>query len=566
LSTEIRWGRVTEAEQARQEVARLVENYQRLDARTIRAYNEANTCKDFILPLFRALGWDVYDSAEVSAERKVSRGRVDYAFRLGGIPKFFLEAKRFKVDLNDPRWARQVINYAWIKGVTWAVLTDFEGLKVFNAEWKERNPLLNIFIDLTYDQYLDEFDRLWLLSREAMAEGRIDQEALRVGKKLKKRPIGEQLFGELVRWREKLHYYLRRYNPDFSDDQIDEAVQRILDRLIFVRTCEDRGIEPPTLRPLLREWRNGGRRRDLVRLLRSVFRDFDEGYDAQLFAPHFCEDLESEPAPYEEIIEGLYATPDGIIEYDFNAIDVDVLGGIYEQYLGYVAKVVERRERREEPLTVEVIERKGWRKKHGIYYTPQFVVRYIVANTLGRLLEERSYNEVRQLKVLDPACGSGSFLIEAFDVLDRYHRRVRGDYTEFDFFRRAEILTGNIYGVDLDAQAVEIARLNLLLKALNQRGQLPDLANNIRQGNSLISGTCGRISGRIGRRRGPSTGRRSSRRSWPPAASTWSSAILPTCASRPWTRTRWPSTTTTMKPPPATTTSTPSSSSGAWSC
>jgi len=116
-------------------------------------------------------------------------------------------------------------------------------------------------------------------------------------------------------------------------------------------------------------------------------------------------------------------------------------------------------------------------------------VRYIVANTLGRLLEERTYNEVRQLKVLDPACGSGSFLIEAFDVLDKYHQRVRGDYDEFDFFRRAEILTSNIYGVDLDAQAVEIARLNLLLKTLSRRARLPDLANNIRQGNSLISGT-----------------------------------------------------------------------------
>lgn len=489
---------LTTRDRARSEIAGLVESYQRLDARAIRAYNEANTCKDFVLPLFRALGWDVYSSAEVSAERKVSRGRVDYAFRLGGIPKFFLEAKRFAADLHDPKWARQVINYAWIKNVTWAVLTDFEGLKVFNAEWKEANPLRNIFIALTYDQYLDEFDRLWLLSKEAMGEGLIDREALRVGKKLKKSPVGNQLFGELVRCREKLHYYLRRYNLDFSDDQIDEAVQRILDRLIFIRTCEDRGIEAPTLRPLLREWRDRGRCKDLVKLLGGVFRDFDKGYDAQVFAPHFCEDLESEPTPYEEIIKGLYATPDGIIEYDFNAIDVDILGGIYEQYLGYVAKVVERREKREEPLTVEVIERKGWRKKHGIYYTPQFVVRYIVANTLGKLLEERSYNEVRQLKVLDPACGSGSFLIEAFDVLDKYHRRVRGDYDEFDFFRRAEILTGNIYGVDLDAQAVEIARLNLLLKTLNQRAQLPDLVNNIRQGNSLISGTPEELRGYFG--------------------------------------------------------------------
>ncbi|MEA3345697.1 MAG: N-6 DNA methylase [Chloroflexota bacterium] len=195
--------------------------------------------------------------------------------------------------------------------------------------------------------------------------------------------------------------------------------------------------------------------------------------------------MKSEPTPFEMVIKGLHDVPGGYGFYDFNAIDADVLGTIYEQYMGH---------RAQDPEGKQVVDRRAKRKARGIYYTPKFVVRYIVRQTLGRLLEERGYQQARQVKVLDPACGSGSFLIEALDVLDRYLAGVRGQNAAsaagdiHDFARRMEILTGNLYGVDLDAQAVEIARLNLLLKAVNQRGELPRL-ENIRQGNSLISGT-----------------------------------------------------------------------------
>jgi len=104
-------------------------------------------------------------------------------------------------------------------------------------------------------------------------------------------------------------------------------------------------------------------------------------------------------------------------------------------------------------------------------------------------LEERSYDEVINMKILDPACGSGSFLIRAYDELLRYHARIRGKTPdELEWRDRLPLLTGNIFGVDLDDQAVQIARLNLLLRALARRETLPSLAENIRRGNSLISG------------------------------------------------------------------------------
>jgi len=476
----------TTKEKAVQEVKSLVEQYQRLDEKSIKKYSEADTRRVFILPLFKALGWDVYSREDVTEEERASRGRVDYAFHIRGIPKFFLEAKPLRADLDNPDYAKQVINYAYHKGVTWAVLTDFEGIKVFNAEWKGTDIARAPRLELSWQQYLERFDRLWLLSREAFEDGLLDKEAEGWGIKIKKTHVGQQLFSDLVTWRGVLHKYLSAYNKDRPTYQIDEAVQRILDRLIFIRTCEDRQIERQILRPLVREWRNGARK-DLLRDLRQIWRDFNEGYDSRLFLPHLADELDCEATPFEEVIEGLYTTKDGAIEYDFNAIDADVLGGIYEQYLEHLLKRAGEE--------VEVIPERGKRKAHGIYYTPKFVVRYIVENTLGRALEGKSLNEARKIRILDPACGSGSFLVEALDYLERHWRRQGwvpegGEQADFfDYLTRVQFLTDNLYGVDLDAQAVEIAQLNLLLKSAQQRAVLPDLKNNIRQGNSLISGT-----------------------------------------------------------------------------
>ncbi|MGQ9628647.1 MAG: Eco57I restriction-modification methylase domain-containing protein, partial [Anaerolineae bacterium] len=480
--------------QARSEVERLVERFSKLSERNRRTYNEPATRQAFILPLFRALGWNTDDIREVSPEEKVSRGSVDFAFKLRGIPRFFLETKKIQADLEDPKWAFQAINYAWNKGVTWAVLSDFEGLKIFNAEWLEKIPARAIFKDLNWQEYLDRFDDLWLLSRPAMEEGLLDKEAEKVGRRTKKAPVTRQLFADLTEWRRELFRHLRPYNPDLSIEQIDQAVQRILDRLIFIRTCEDRELEERRLLPLLRQFQEGSRRVDLLKELKRLFREFDETYNARLFAPHFCENLASEPAPFERIINELYDVPDTYATYNFSAIDADVLGAIYEQYLGY---------RVQDPEGKQVVDKRAKRKAQGIYYTPQFVVRYIVRETLGRFLEENDYERARDVRVLDMACGSGSFLIEAFDALDKYFSEKNAPRAEprdeaqhpaspagdfHDYARRMEILSKNLYGVDLDAQAVEIAQLNLLLKALNQKGRLPEL-ENIRQGNSLISGT-----------------------------------------------------------------------------
>lgn len=480
-------------EEARQELAKLVDKYQSLTPSAISKYTEADTRRIFIMPLFHALGWDVYRREEVAEEVKAGTGRVDYVFKLHGVSQFYLEAKALRAELTRPEYVKQAITYAYNRGIIWAGLTDFEGLLVYNAQ--TGRP----FINLSWDSYLKDFDDLWLLSRESLENNVLNEKAEKYGALPQRLGVEQRLFNQLRHWREELFSQLYHYNPNLTFSQIDEVIQRLFNRLIFIRTCEDRKIEDRVLLGTVHEWRSGGRKRELVEVLHSIFRDYDGYYDSDLFALHLADQVFIEGMTIEGIINGLYEVPSGIASYDFSLIGADVLGTVYEQYLGHVATVVKQRAKEAQirmdlgyPVepSFELTAKKQRRKEHGIYYTPRFVTDYIVKETVGRFLKERSHNEILNIKILDPACGSGSFLIRAYDELLNYHAYRSGkSVTELDQWERLPILIKNIFGVDLDMQAVEIARLNLLLRSLAKRETLPSLADSIRQGNSLISGT-----------------------------------------------------------------------------
>jgi len=394
-------------------------------------------------------------------------------------------------DLSNPDFARQAINYSYNKSVTWAALTNFDSLRIYNAEWYGPNPNFGLFLDLQWEQYERDFDRLWWLSNESMQSGILDREAAKVGKKLKKTPVGEQLFGDMWTFRGVLRDYFRAYNEAVAPDRLEHAVQRLLDRLIFIRALEDRGIEPNHLRSLIRGLEATNKRGNLWTGLLVIFRDFDKAYDSQLFVRQLLDELDTEVEPLRVVIEGLYGTRDRSVEYDFAAIDADVLGGVYEQYLGQLAKAPpvpkSKLSLSEAVARTAGADTKPFRKAHGVYYTPRWVVRFIVAETLGRFLAARRPDEVRRVSVLDPACGSGSFLIESFRLLDEYWAALQPGSTQDQVRdRRSRILRENIFGIDLDPQAVEIAQLNLMLIAVDGRDLLPDLTRNIVVGNSLI--------------------------------------------------------------------------------
>lgn len=469
---------------AKESVKNLVEKYQKAaELGHIKKYTEEDIKKGFILPLFDALGWDTRDREEVSSEEHIkSSGRVDYGFYLNGRPAFYLEAKSPKTDILREDHAKQAIKYSWNKGATWAVLTNFERLIIFNAQDTKSSLADKRLFSIPHNEFIAEFDKLWLLSKSSFIANELDRYAEKIGKKYERVPITALLYKDLNECRELLTKSLAEWNSELKTkrDLLDEGVQKLLDRLIFIRVAEDRGVEPLTLLPLVREWENSKTKNEipLYTSMAKKFRELDPVYDSNLFQEHPFEKWEEHSDATKKAIQILYGK-EGYYEYDFKVMPADVLGSVYENYLGH------RLSKSKKGLTLDKDAAK--RKEHGIYYTPAFIVDYIVRHALGPVLDKcKSIDQLLKIKVLDPACGSGSFLIKALEVLNEKHKSLgyKGDEET-----KKLILTQNIYGVDLDEQAVEITRLNLLINSLDKRVPMPLLTDNIKCGNSLISGT-----------------------------------------------------------------------------
>jgi len=319
---------------------------------------------------------------------------------------------------------------------------------------------------------------------------------------------------EIERWRELLAQNVVIHNPALTERDVNVAVQRIIDRLVFLRICENRGIEEQGQLKKVLEVRDGDH---LYEHLCERFRRAADKYQAGLF--YFQKEtgreespdqltltLRLDDAPLREILGGLY-------DPAFSAIPIDMLGRVYECFLGKVIRLTEG-------SRISIEERPEIRKAGGVFYTPTYIVEYIVKGTVGRLVQDRTPKEVTQLRILDPACGSGSFLLGAYQFLLDWHRTwymthhpgkwakgrnpavfrsSRGEW-QLTTNKRKEILANNIFGVDLDAQAIEVTKWSLLLEALDgeqdelrnenlslfPERKLPDLGKNIRRGNSLI--------------------------------------------------------------------------------
>ena len=466
-------------EEAKAIIQKLVDKYNQIVlSGKNKEYHEERTKSEFIEPMFQALGWDMHTTEredEVIKEERISNGRVDYAFRINGMLKFFLEAKGMKSTADESKSAEQAINYAYHKKVAWAVVCDFETLKVYNSGWIGDRLDQKRFVSLAASNYIEQFDKLWWLSRESFEKGVLDKEAQILGKMKKSIAIDELLLNDFMVWRKKLSTDImsHAHKDMINIEKIDDIVQNILDRFIFIRTCEDRGLEEKVLWQALINSKCS--RKSLLEHVRGIFRDFDQKYDSRLFVQSESDSVKIGDMILKEIIEGLYGNNRGWVEYNFSFIDADILGNIYEQYLGHILSKT--------PKKTKLTENGTHRKEQGIYYTPTYIVDYIVKNTLGELLKTKKLEDLPKIKVLDPACGSGSFLIKAFQELDKAYKKKSGFDT---VFKKNQILKDNIFGVDLDPQAVEISQLNLLLRAAEKRMRLPMLQGNIKCGNSLI--------------------------------------------------------------------------------
>jgi len=514
-------------------ILRLIEHFDR-QSDQVRSpdYNETQIRIDFVNPMFAELGWDM-DNAQRYAEQYrevVHEDRIkvagatkapDYSFRIGGTRKFFLEAKKPSVNIKES-WepAYQLRRYAWSAKLAVSILTDFEELAIYDCriqpkQFDKASVARREYI--TYQQYPERWDFIsGTFSKQAVLRGDFDRYCG------SSRGRGAQEFddaflAEIEEWRKKLANHLAIRNDGIDEPSLNFAVQRIIDRIIFLRIAEDRGTEPVAqLQALL----NGEHTYDR---LRKVFDDADARYNSGLF--HFKTEKGRDEAP-DTLTPGLDiddATLKAILRrlyypespYEFTVVTADILGSVYERFLGKVISLTAgHRARIEDKPEV--------RKAGGVYYTPTYIVDYIVKNTVGKLLEGKTPRQAAKLKVLDPACGSGSFLIGAYQHLLDWHLAQyigpasdpkklatgksavlrpgpAGDW-RLTIAERKRILLDNIHGVDLDPAAVEVTKLNLLLKCLEGETSqtlgfqhrlfrdraLPDLGHNILCGNSLI--------------------------------------------------------------------------------
>jgi len=455
----------------------------------------------FIEPLFEEiLGWDRKD---VSKEPRVLKGRADYILRDGNKEVLVIEAKKTNVSLNEEE-GRQAVSYAYHRKIKFAVLTNFKDLRVYHALSNIKRIDGNLlkkdgaYFRLNFSEFLEKFDLLWLLSKESFEKKEINKLLSTKDEKVNK-PIDENILADLLNIRDSLSKEIKSKKNYLSQETIDEIVQIFIDRLIFIRSVEDRGLEPMNyLRSLESDVAQQRVKLQLFPYLLEKFEEFNKKYDSKLFEKGLLEKEGTfSDVVLRKVILTLYFGSEGNQErYLFDSIPGDLFGSIYEQYLGTILAGTEKR--------VKLDSKSGKRKKMGIYYTPSYIVEYIVKNTVGDSIKAKSIDEILKVKIVDPACGSGSFLIKAFsEVCDKVEELLKEkkfsekslafkSYKDrLNISQKATILTNCIYGVDLDEKAVELARLNLLLKLLEGEGQdtkipkLPELVN-IKCGNSLI--------------------------------------------------------------------------------
>ena len=502
----------------------LLENYQNISTHERNRKNEAQTRQQFITPLISALGWDT-TTDQVKPEQRTLVGDADYALLLAGQERFYVEAKPFSEDLDGERrlnsgetqsYVEQAVDYAWHQGCDWAVLTNFAELRLYFTHVSKDNLEEGLVFSLSADDYTSEegIAKLAVLSKEAVRNNILET----LERARERDHVNSEVLGTLSEARVKLTRDLHQQHPELSINQLQEDVQRILDRLVVMRVAEDRGVIPAdSLRQHVKTWENTHMNPNVRRLLgfiKGTFRDFDSIYNSELFAEHPCETRNISNEPLKNIINSLY-------DYNFAYLSADILGTIYEDYLGHAIE-----ESSEAETALELVNQASIRKESGIYYTPVPVVEYIVQNTLveridnimagvrAELMKEDPdfehartiFDRIESLRFLDISCGSGSFLIKAYDhfvaayeEFDRLSKDARStgmELTEYSQSQavsddyRQRILRNNIFGVDLDYQATEIAAVNLFLKALREGEKLPKiLEDNIRSGNSLLNGS-----------------------------------------------------------------------------
>ncbi|MDP2837314.1 MAG: TaqI-like C-terminal specificity domain-containing protein [Methanobacteriaceae archaeon] len=499
------------------------------------------------LILEQILGYDYQENIIENVKEDYGRGLSEFAIKKDNKKFMVIELKGSNADLDKPQNRKndkrtpvdQAFDYAKRSGdINWIVVSNYKEFRLYNWHKKQHQYISFKAEDLKDPEIFKQF-MLVFSSFSTIENNLIDK---LVSKTIfVERDLEDEFYKLYNETRLMLIAEIENLHSEFTREQSVHYSQLILNRYIFICFAEDLGLLPEEISVESIEnpvKNNNLGRNEIWHRLNSLFIDINEGNDFKKIYGYngglFSEDIEflkirdivddhsifsdayqkwkfeeysllveEKLSPYSGKINPIYKNLMTISTFNFSSeVDVNILGHIFENSIGDI-----------EELKADT---KGRRKKDGIFYTPEYITDYICrntiipylsksgnVNTIQKLISEYSGSEIEELdkkvkniKIVDPACGSGAFLNKAGDVLLEIHEAIReskyeDDNTLMPFFdsieERREILLNNIYGVDLNEESVEITKLSLFLKVCKEGLKLPNLDNNIKCGNSLIN-------------------------------------------------------------------------------
>lgn len=511
------------------DLQRLVSQYQRSvqTYKNAKEYNEQDCRDEFISPLLECFGWDVHNKKgappqykEVVVEKYSGRKeRPDYTLTLNGVSKIFVEAKKPAVEIRlEAAPARQARSYGWNAGHKISVLTNFEYLMIYDTTNRPAEgdlPSVSLYRCYHYSQYVEAYEEISsLLSKESVYSGAFDafvngnfQNSGRYAAQ-----IDEIFLRQMNEWRLEIGTDLYQKFEKYHDmDLLNDAVQELINQIIFLRICEDRNLPlykslKETIRESSQIYDQTGIRisgpdirpdmkKKLCAALQRVFQETDRRYNSGLFVQNAVLS-ELDAGILYKMIQSLYYPQN---PYLFHMIEPGILGKIYEAFL--TECLIEEQGR----ITLTA---KGAYRYRSVVSTPTEIVKYMIKTSLGPYCEGKTPREILAVRVADIACGSGVFLEEAYQYLVDYcvewyleHEpdvllELDNGKKKLPFEEKKAILTHCIYGVDIDIHAAWVSRFSLLIKLMEDETPasmhdcvpaLPDLNENIRNGNALIT-------------------------------------------------------------------------------
>ena len=474
--------------------------------------------------------FDTSGTATVSVKQAVGPGEVDLALghfsagRVEILAPFELKGPSLKnLDAIMPGRAKTPVQQAWeyandAVGAQWVIVSNQRTLRLYAVGRGRRDYEPFDLGRLDQSAELKRF--VLLLGAEHLLSGgtrKLLERSLR-----EDRDITDKLYKDYRELRENLLQFIRTHHTAISAEDAIALAQKVLDRIIFIAFAEDTVLLPSdSIRSAVNFIDPYGEPKPKWDYLKRLFYAVDRGNPRLSIPPYngglFAADPQLDALVVPDHISDQFG---GIAAYDFQSqVSVTILGHIFEQSITDI-------EQKHAEMRGETPPKTSKRKREGVVYTPDFVTRFIVEHTIGEHLRERfqsllaghsdgedttgairwrsknaesafwrAYlNCVTGLRVLDPACGSGAFLIAAFDFLKAEQSRVRERLSELEpgllVYSEAdtdvEIITRNLYGVDVNSESVEITKLSLWLKTAKRGRQLESLDETIRWGNSLI--------------------------------------------------------------------------------